>query len=54
MTDAPSPREYPTRPWVGIGVIALRGEQTRRQLSNGEVAELLLQHGDDWMNVDAS
>lgn len=26
MTDTPSPREYPNRPWVGIGVIALRGE----------------------------
>ncbi len=23
---APNPREYPQRPWVGIGVIAFRGE----------------------------
>lgn len=27
MSEAPSPREYPTRPWVGIGVVALRGEE---------------------------
>ena len=26
MSEATSPREYPTRPWVGIGVVALRGE----------------------------
>jgi ADP-ribose pyrophosphatase YjhB (NUDIX family) len=26
MSEAPSPREYPTRPWVGIGVVALRGD----------------------------
>lgn len=28
MTDASpvNPREYPDRPWVGIGVVALRGE----------------------------
>jgi ADP-ribose pyrophosphatase YjhB (NUDIX family) len=26
MSDSGNPREYPTRPWVGIGVIALRDE----------------------------
>ena len=26
MTEVLGPRDYPTRPWVGIGVVALRGE----------------------------
>ncbi|MGK7866600.1 NUDIX hydrolase [Falsiroseomonas sp. E2-1-a20] len=27
MSVAPNPREYPNRPWVGIGAVVLRGEE---------------------------